>query len=473
METNKRYFSLLTLIILVGFFLRYLYFIQLDGWFDEWNMFYTVDPSLSIDETWQRYFGDRGDHTLPEYYPPLNAFVLKSFLNIFGYSVENARLLTLVFGFGSIILVYYLTKIFTTQRNSLITTCLASFNLFLIWQSSEIRPHSFVVFFSLLNIIFFFNLLRKNNIINSFLYTLSSVLILSSWPFTLIIFFGKLIFLFQDFLINKKKNILINTCIIFSLLIYIFLNYEYLLYHLARDEHYTKLYLGFFYSYHFRSFFGSIFIGGIFLIIFSIMVLYNLKNIIFKNSKENLLILIIISSYFLTITYSIIGASVISPKYVIFILPLIIVWVTLKILDSNFKYKNYFLYILIFISIISSSINIYNNPIDRPPTKKMLKIISSSKVNKIFTSETIVFNNFLKSHKIFKKNSFEVENMMNFNSSEKSFWFLCLNNPRFAVGDNNLPDEKKCKFFQNKDDYLLKDEIRQIDYILRLYEKKI
>ena len=313
--------------------------------------------------------------------------------------------------------------------------------------------------------------MSQNNKI-TFLYILSSVLILSSWPFTLIIFFGKLIYLFQEFLINKKKNILIHACIFFSLLIYIFLNHEYLLYHLARDEHYTKLYLGFFYSYHFRSFFGSIFVGGIFLSIFGILVLYNLKKIVFKNNKENLLIFIILSSYFLTIAYSIIGASVISPKYVIFILPLIIIWIILKILELNIKYKNYFLYILIFISLINFSLNIYNNPIDRPPTKKVLKIVSSSQTKKIFTSESKVFNNFLKSHEDFKINDLEIYENLNLDSTKNSFWFLCLNNPRFAKGDNNLPEEEKCKFFQNKKNYLLKDEIEIIDYILRLYEKK-
>jgi len=78
------------LIIIIGFLIRYYYFIGVDGWFDEWNMIYTVDPTVSYDETWKRYYGDRGDHILPEYYPPLYAFLLKSFLGTFGYYVENS-----------------------------------------------------------------------------------------------------------------------------------------------------------------------------------------------------------------------------------------------------------------------------------------------------------------------------------------------------------------------------------------------
>ena len=167
----------------------------------------------------------------------------------------------MIFGSGSLVFVFYLTKIFSNSRASLIATILVSSNLFLIWQSSEIRPHSFVIFFSLLNVIFFFKLSEldslRNRIISIF-YIFISVIFLSSWPFALIIFFGKLLYLFHQFLINKKKNIFLFSCILISLIIYILLNYEYLIYHLSRDEHYTKLHLSFFYSYHFRSFFGSI-----------------------------------------------------------------------------------------------------------------------------------------------------------------------------------------------------------------------
>ena len=128
----KNHFFYAYLIFLIGFLIRYYYFIGADSWFDEWNMLYTVDPSVSSDETWKRYYGDRGDHVLPEYYPPLYAFLLKTFLNVFGYYVENAKLLSLIFGSGTLILVFYLTKNLTNLQNSLIATILVSFNLFLI-----------------------------------------------------------------------------------------------------------------------------------------------------------------------------------------------------------------------------------------------------------------------------------------------------------------------------------------------------
>ena len=100
------------LIIFIGCSLRFAYFIDIDAWFDEWNMLYTIDPNISTEDTWKRYYGDRGDNNLPEYYPPLNAFFLKFILGISDYNIENTRLLSLIFGSGSLYLIFYLSKIF-------------------------------------------------------------------------------------------------------------------------------------------------------------------------------------------------------------------------------------------------------------------------------------------------------------------------------------------------------------------------
>lgn len=463
------------LIIFIGCLLRFAYFIDIDAWFDEWNMLYTIDPNISTEDTWNRYYGDRGDHNLPEYYPPLNAFFLKFILGISDYNIENTRLLSLIFGSGSLYLIFYLSKIFTNFKYSILTTSIASLNLFLIWQSAEIRPHSFVVFFSLLSIILFLKILNKNfseNKVLLFFYFLTSLILLSSWPFALIIFFAKFIFLFHEFILLRKINKKIFFLLSLIILFYIFFNYNYLLYHLARDEHYTKLKLSFFYSYHFRSFFGSIPLGAIFLILFSFLLIKNFKNIFHQNSKDNLLLSIILSSYFLTISYSIISASVISPKYVIFILPIIIIWIVLKIETLNFKFKNILIISLISTVIFNCFINFKKNPIDRPPTKKILDTIIKSDIDRIYTNESEVFNNFIKIHKIFKKNNLKIDKVSNIQLKNK-FWFLCLNNPRFAGRNINFPVEKKCKVLDDNKSLILIEEIKITDYILRKYEKKI
>ena len=474
-KLNKNYFYI-TVIILFGIALRYLYFMNVDAWFDEWNALYTVDPNISNEDTWKRYYGDRGDYyILPEYYPPIFAFLLKGFLSIFGYTVENSRLFTIIFGSGSLFLSFYLAKIFLNLKYSLISTSLLSLNLFLIWQSSEIRPHSFVVFFSLLSIIYFLKILSNklsNSKIHTAIYVFSSIILLSTWPFALTIFFSKIVFLIHKFLIDKKINFILCLYIIIILISYLVINNEYLLYHLAREEHYTKLYQSFFYSYHFRSFFGSVFLGGVFLIIFVLMIVLNLKKIILKSEDENLLLFIILFSYFLTIIYSIISAPVISPKYIIFILPLIVIWSIIKIKNYKSKFENYYLIFLIFITLSNCMVNFKNITIDRPPTKEALQKISESQTKNILSPDGTVFINFVKINQIFIENNLLIYDSRKDDFIKQNFWFLCLNNPRFAAGENNFPDEKKCMYFDNTDKFLLKNEIEIEDYILKEYEIK-
>ena len=95
-----------------------------------------------------------------------------------------------------------------------------------------------------------------------------------------------------------------------------------------------------------------------------------------------------------------------------------------------------------------------------------------SKLKTIYTNESAVFNNFIGSHKIFVKEELKIDKITNVFDFEEKFWFLCLNNPRYAVGDNNFPDEEKCNFLNSNDNFIIIEELRLTDYLLRSYEKK-
>ena len=461
----KSSFLILTIIISLSIFLRVYYSYYLDSWFDEWNMLYTVDPNVSNEETWKRFFGDRGDSFLPEYYPPLNAFTLKYFLNFTGYNVENARIYSLIFGSLSTILVYILSISISNSKNNFQATFLFSINLFLIWQSSEIRPHSFVVFFSLLNIILFIQLINKRlNIFFISLYILTSVLMLSSWPFTLCIYFGKTIYIFIHR--NIKKIPMLKFFLIFLtiLIFYIFLNYEYLIYHLQRNYHYTSLKLTFFVNYHFRSFFGSIILGAVFLILFAFLFIKYIKKNFYDMDDSNVLFYIIISSYFLTTFYSIVKAGVISPKYLIFVLPLIIVWICHKI--KNLKLNLIITLLLIFFSIVNTSYFLFKNPINRPPFKKLIEIIAKSNTLNVVTNHSIVFNNAFKINRAFIENELVLIDIKTETLDKKKFWFVCLNNARFQVGNAILPIIEQCKILNNNKEFTEIKNIEIDDFIL-------
>ena len=77
--TNNKLFVYFIL-ILVAFFTRYYLFEDRNSWHDEWHSIYVADPDISNDETFLRYYGNKGDSFLTEFYPPLYLFILKFFL---------------------------------------------------------------------------------------------------------------------------------------------------------------------------------------------------------------------------------------------------------------------------------------------------------------------------------------------------------------------------------------------------------
>jgi 4-amino-4-deoxy-L-arabinose transferase-like glycosyltransferase len=464
------------LLIIIAFAARFYLIDDRNSWHDEWHSIYVADPNISNEKTFLRYYGDKGDTFLTEFYPPLYLYILKLFFKLFGYIDDNGRYLSLIFGVLSVPLAMKLASMLKKGNIYISVGLLISFNLFLTWQSIEIRAHSIFIAFSLLNIILFYKILDNKNLILLFLYFISSLFLLSLWPITGAIFFGKTIYLIKDFVIKKDKNLIIFLLFILIFVSYIFTNSDYLIFNIGRDNHYTQLNSSFFYSYYFRSFFGSIYLGGIFLIIFAYLLIKNTKNLIFQNKREDLLILIILSSYFLTLLYSLLRAPIMSPKYVIFIIPLIVIWISIKIPYEKNKTFNF---LLIFITIVYFTLNISNSPIKRPPTKFLLNQIQIKNIKLIVTPETDVFNNYLKTKKIVVNNEIKIIKKVNVLPDHlDQFWFVCLNNARFAIGDkgllsNNLPPQEKClKYKQDKAFLEILPPISNIqDYYIRRFKK--
>ena len=456
---------------ILSFLTRYYLFEGRESWHDEWHSIYVAKPYLSTAETLTRYYGDKGGTFLVEFYPSLYLFILKYFFEIFGYIDVNGRWLSLIMGTLAVPLFIYLLTIFLDVKKIFFAGLIVTFNLFLIWQSLEIRAHSILVFVSLINIILFYKLLENKNSFNIITYGAVSIFVLSLWPISGTIFLGKTIYIIKKLIIDKVFEKRIFLLFIFIFFAYVILNFDYLKLNLARDFHYTSLYSSFFYNYHFRTFFGSPVLGGFYLVIFSLLLIKNFKKIVFLNEKENLIIYIILSSYLLTLAYTLLRASIMSPKYVIFILPLIIIWICIELekFDKNKIIKIF----LGFLTILFCVLEINNSPIKRPPTNEALEIVKNDNSKYITTIENDVFKNYLSTKKIFiEENFILLDENVKYPEYIKSFWFICLNNARFAVGEkSNLEDQKKCKNFKtNNDNFKKIKEVKINDFILKKFE---
>ena len=210
-------------------------------------------------------------------------------------------------------------------------------NLFLLWHSLEIRAHSIVTFFSILSLILFIKILENPSLLKYVFYFFTSIITLTLWPITLTIYFAKCIFIIKKYIQDKKFFWVLASNLIAIFIFYVALNYQYLFFNISRETHYTTIYETFFINYHFRSFFGSIFAGAVFLLVFFYFALRNVKEIIYKNNYSNIIIYTILSTYFLTLLYSTIRAPIMAPKYVIFILPLILIFVSHQVEINKFK----------------------------------------------------------------------------------------------------------------------------------------
>lgn len=86
--------------------------------------------------------------------------------------------------------------------------------------------------------------------------------------------------------------------------------------------------------------------------------------------------------------------------------------------------------------------------------RQVLKIIVSNEIKNIYTTKSIVFNNYLSHYKYAKINKLEIAKVDNLKDAEaiKKFAIVCLNYPRAFFGNNyiDLEDPKCFEVFKNK-----------------------
>lgn len=470
-QLNKKYVC--CLLLFIGLALHLIYLFQFDDYFDDWNFFFTVDSNISDSETWQRhYFGHRGDGSiLKEAFPWNFTYLTKYVLKFIGYSIENTHYFIFLFSAFSYFAFYKIVNLILKDFKFIfIATILFITNLFLIRELNSFRPHSLVMFMSLLSNYFFILIFikNKNKNINFIYYIISTLLMLSFWPHSLALLAGHFAFLCLVYI--KEKNFLL--CFwppLVILILYILLNFEYLKY-VSFDNNwsYTNFDFTFFVNFFFRSFFGSVVFGGIMLLIFffylveEIKINFNyckknnfLKTPLLNINIKNFILINILSIYLAVLLYSIFKESVIAPKYFLILIPLIIFWLGLKINENK---KNY-LYNLIIVSTLLNSIYFWSDlPIDRAPTRESLKIINNLNIKKIYTTESTVFNNYLSHYNYAIQNNLVVKKIQTIKvkNKKKTFSIMCLNYPRFAFGDSNINSaqsiEPKCaSIFDNTD----------------------
>jgi len=319
-------------ILLAGIIFR-LYNLNIENfWIDEMVTFWVADPLITINETINRNI----ESDLHFFFN----LVLKLYFSITSYEIIFGRYLPAALSIFSILSVYYLSIILKT-KNYIFLLFLISFNIYLIKYAQELRSYSLIFFLTSVSLIFFFKITDKNykkkNLVTYF-FIISQVLIVLTHIYGLIIIFSFIIFDFITYYKFKEKNIYLHISNLITGLISLIFFIIYIKNISHTVDWIPKIDLKFFTNFYFSKFFGSRSLGLFHLILLIYLIIKSRIWLLKKYDQRLILILIIIFSYLVPISYSLIIKPMLVDRYIIFVL------VPILVLTSNLIYliKNYF-----------------------------------------------------------------------------------------------------------------------------------
>lgn len=460
------------IIFIFGIFFRFYGFDTQGYWMDEEFTFYLTKPNKSYFEIVDILKYEHKVIGNPNV-PPLYYYLLNKFFYVFGYYPENGRIFSVIFSSLTTVICYKLVVLWTREKSlPLFASILICLNIYIIWEAQETRPQSTVLFFSMISIYFFSKLylepLRKLNYLFA---TFFNLILLTLHPVTFAIVFSQIIFILYKIFFQNYKNNKILFYIVLSLILYLIINFNYLFSQISTPyDHFSKLSKSFFYSYHFKTFFGSEIFGAFNLLLILFLFSLNFKNLI-KNDAIIFFSLIVIFAYSSTIIISILKTGLMHPRYKIYCVPIILIWITISF--SYFKNYKIYLSAICIITLINTLFFIDKRHLLKPPTQTVLKKIVNDGQKNIYTFNVHWkprYDNTLKNYKIFKKNNLILIEDINKLRKLNGYWLICANKMRsimiFKESDPDIICDLNLKEFDQIASYKFND------YIISKFKKK-
>ncbi len=424
---------ILFLLVGIGIFFR-IYNLNFENlWYDEIISFWVANPSFSYSET-------NSIHNQIETTSILYNAILKSFYQIFGYSVHGGRILSSVFGILGIFSIIYLDRLINKNSSYIFSTLLISLNIFLIGYSQELRSYSLFFLTSSLTLIYFFKYSQNsNNLKYIFIFGLISLINILVHPFGLILLFSIIFYELLN-IYNKKQFSITFIITILALLVLAFLFYYKLF---INTTNVTTDYwwmenptMSFYTNFYFSNFFGSRLVGGAHLLI--------LIYLIFKNFKEikrinvlTLFLIIIIFSYLIPIIFGYLFKPTILPRYIIFVLIPIILLISSLVFRLESKKIRTIIIILLTLLTVGNHFTeqtvkqLYQTRVpSKPEYSKAIKYMNESniknyniRVNNMKNNQSTI--NAIKNYINYLDKEFIFIDINNQNTPGLKVWFFC------------------------------------------------
>ena len=397
-----------------------------DFWIDEMQSFWIANPELSWNETVQR-------HKYDYHNPVLFNLVLKYFLNIFGYNPETARYLPLIFGSLFLLIIGPIAYQVKKDKTYLFTTLLACLSIYIIKYSQEVRPYSLLLLTSALNIYFFLNLINKvgNNTKNIIFFIIFSVINYSTNPFSLIIFFSQIFFIFYKYFLFKESYIQFYISVLFICIFYLLFNYDYILSQISFNNYeLSSDIINVLDGLYFPRFFGSKIMGYFYLILLLFLIIKSWKKIFLENNSYLFFLTIIFFSYSIPLMYGILKTPVLHDRYIIFILIPIFILISCLLIDLRNNYlRRILISLLVLLTVGNHLIEIFERPKTKPEFNFVFEQIKKSNNNNVVLynprGTSILIMNYLKNIQPSIEKELNFYEYKSFNENIYSFWFLC------------------------------------------------
>lgn len=172
------------------------------------NQSFWLDEAAQVIESSRRFSEQL--NLVADFHPPLFHLLLHFWIKL-GNSEVWIRLLSVIFGIFSIVLLYKLGIALGKRKEALLASFLLAISPYHIWYSQEARPYMLFVFISLLSTYF---LIKRN----WFSYTLTIILSLYSLYFAPFLVIGHV---FYIIVFRKKEIMLFTKTIIIAIIFFI------------------------------------------------------------------------------------------------------------------------------------------------------------------------------------------------------------------------------------------------------------
>ena len=350
---------ILTVITILGAALRLKGLTFNSYWVDEIYSLSFSNPSNSLAKVFE-------ETTIIDVHPPLYQTILWIWFKMFGYTEFAGRSLSVVIGTAGIVAIYFLAKELFDRYIGLCASLIASTNYFLIYYSQEARSYSLILLLTVISYLYLKRALedpRKKNILP---YWIATILLLYTNYITMFVV-GTQMFVFFYYILkfpaNRKKLILLAllTTFVFILSILPILKYipfsrEGLLYWVEKPSPF--FFLGYIYWY-----FGNTVLFLLFAISGLISTIYLFGNKTSAKEKTALALLLVwtASGYLIPYLKSIMSTPILVPRYTIYVVPAIILFVSYGLWQIKGRARGILLGAVVLLSLYQLFYNYYGS----------------------------------------------------------------------------------------------------------------